>query len=174
MNRPYCAAEGSQSWNGYPCFLVSFGMPGPVAHSGEPPTTLKSTRMPSAVASRTIASYGAHLAAAYAAGLAPWKPTGALNELGSGAIVSQRTARRTTFAPSWRICSNVLAGLLSNMPSSCMIETCVCAASAAGACVVSRSIATTRGLSRTEMRGARRDSDEVRFSDIMATVGRRS
>ena len=63
MNSPKSDADGFHTPIGLGALAVPGGSPGSVAHTGAGPATVKYTPMPRAVASRTIASYGAQPAA---------------------------------------------------------------------------------------------------------------
>ena len=92
-------------------------MPGPSAQVGEPPATVKSTLIPSAAASRTIASQMAQLADGYALGSVALN-LGLVFESGLGAIWYQNTTTRMELAPSARNLASAPAGSAWSCPPS--------------------------------------------------------
>ena len=106
--------------------------------------TWKATDNPCCRAACTSASYGAHLAAAYAFGFAA-SNLGLCVDPGSGAIKYHETFTRTVRAPSARASGSDVAGAVKN-DVSWMIETCVVEADA-GPAALSQSVARTASTS---------------------------
>ena len=154
-------ADGSQL-----SFWFPLGRPGPIAQRGAPPIRSKSTVIPSCCAIMAISSHSRQCDAGYAAGSVGLNPRGAWTDPGAGAIQSQCTDTRTTWAPSRRIRASVPAGSTSMRASSCMIESCCVDAAARVAGTENSTAATAKAPSSA---ANRRQPDRI-YLTVTCTV----